>query len=235
MFTARAVALSRRSTQNLETIREDAGTFVDIVKFAMRGLRAPTVASFGEGNLLGGQQPQCTAVPRVSGSRRLVFVAVLVSAGLVAGAAALAAAPYSLLGREAPDFASARHRRQQRAPVGASGRGGGAQLLGQPLRSVPHAARGARSAVCRRTSRQGSRCSASMSMTIRRARSSLRRAQSVGFPLLLDPEKTVSRRYHVDNLPMTRAHRPRRRSCATCIATTAARKMRCTCSSCARC
>jgi peroxiredoxin len=29
------------------------------------------------------------------------------------------------------------------------------------------------------------------------------KGQSVGFPLLLDPEKSVSRRYQVDNLPMT--------------------------------
>ena len=41
------VALTRRSAQFFEMMREVAATFVDIVKFAMRGLLAPTVASFG--------------------------------------------------------------------------------------------------------------------------------------------------------------------------------------------
>src|SRR6185437_2668596 len=98
------VALSRRCSQNLESIREPAGTFVDIVKFAMRGLRARSVASFGEGNPLGASHAQCSAVLCVIGARRLIVVAALASAALAAGAAAFAAAAYGLLGREAPDF-----------------------------------------------------------------------------------------------------------------------------------
>lgn len=168
----------------------------------MRGLRAPTVASFGEGNLLGGQQPQCTAVPRVSGSRRLVFVAVLVSAGLVAGAAALAAAPYSLLGREAPDFGL-------HAIAGSNVR-----LSEYRGEVVVLSFWGSRCAPCRTQLAALDRSlqtyqSAGLKVFGINVDDDQTRAlefansQSVGFPLLLDPEKTVSRRYNVDNLPMT--------------------------------
>src|SRR5262245_25590280 len=102
------VALSRRRAQFFESIREDARAFVDIVNFAMRGLRAPAIACSGEGIFLARTLKQRTAVPRSNGLRRLVFVALSVMGGVVSTLvlpAAQAAAPYPLLGREAPDFA----------------------------------------------------------------------------------------------------------------------------------
>src|SRR5262245_40619775 len=103
LYHARAdVALSRRCSQFFESIREDARGFVDIVNFAMRGLRAPAIACSGEGIFLARTLQQRTAVPRSNGLRRLVFVALCLTGPVVA---AFAAAPYPLLGREAPDFA----------------------------------------------------------------------------------------------------------------------------------
>src|SRR5689334_22607723 len=99
------VALSRRRAQFFESIREDARAFVDIVNFAMRGLRAPAIACSGEGIFLARTLQQRTAVPRSNGLRRLVFVALCVMGGVLLASAmqaARAAAPYPLLGREAP-------------------------------------------------------------------------------------------------------------------------------------
>ncbi|MGH8240083.1 MAG: peroxiredoxin family protein, partial [Steroidobacteraceae bacterium] len=188
--------------QNLETIREDAGTFVDIVKFAMRGLRAPTVASFGEGNPLGGQQPQCSAVPRVVRARRLVFAGVLVSAGLAAGAVALAAAAYSLLGREAPDFGL-------HAVAGSNVR-----LSEYRGEVVVLSFWGSHCAPCRtqldaldrslHTYQSAGLRVFGINVDDDQTRAlEFSKGRSVGFPLLLDPEKSVSRNYQVDNLPMT--------------------------------
>jgi peroxiredoxin len=168
----------------------------------MRGLRAPTVASFGEGNLLGGQQPQCSAVLRVSESRRLVFVAVLVSAGLALGAAALAAAPYSLLGREAPDFGL-------HAVAGSNVR-----LSEYRGEVVVLSFWGSRCAPCRtqldaldkslQTYQSAGLKVLAINVDDDQTRAlEFAKDRSVAFPLLLDPEKSVSRRYQVDNLPMT--------------------------------
>jgi len=183
-------------------MHEDAATFVDIVKFAMRGLRAPTVASFGEGNFLGGQQPLCSAVPRLSGFRRLVFVAVLVTGTLSTFGTALAAAPYALLGQEAPDFAL-------HALEGSNVR------LSEHLGDVVVLSFwGSRCGPCRtqldalekslRTYQSVGLQVFGISVDDDQAHAlEFARGRSVGFPLLLDPEKSVSRRYQVDNLPMT--------------------------------
>jgi peroxiredoxin len=182
----------------LERWHEVAATFVDIVKFAMRGLPAPTVAGFGEGFSL-------VFSSRMSGIRRLFFVSALCLGGFVASVAhsvASAAAPYALLGREAPDFAL-------HALVGSNMR------LSEHLGDVVV------------VSFWGSRCGPCSTQLDALNRSlatyqpvGLRvfgvsvdddqeraleyaKAQSVNFPLLLDPTKSVSRLYAVDNLPMT--------------------------------
>jgi peroxiredoxin len=175
-------------------MREVAVAFVDIVKFAMRGLPAPTVANFGEGIPLG--EPQTR--PRLNRARRLIFVSWL---GVVAGVA-MAAAPYSLIGKEAPDFAL-------HALVGSNVR------LSEHLGDVVV------------VSFWGSRCGpcATQLNALNRSLSTYQsvglkvfgvsvdddqvraleyaKGQSVTFPLLLDPSKSVSRLYVVDNLPMT--------------------------------
>ena len=189
-------------------MREVAATFVDIVKFAMRGLPAPTVASFGEGFLLGflwgGQQTQCSVVSR-SGGRpgrfsRLFFVSALCMGGFVASA--IAATPYSLIGREAPDFAL-------HALVGSNVR------LSENLGDVVVVTFwGSRCGPCATQLDALNRSlSTYQSVGLRvfgvsvdddQARAlEYAKGQSVSFPLLLDPSKSVSRLYQVDNLPMT--------------------------------
>ena len=148
---------------------------------------------------------QRTAVPRSNGLRRLVFVALCVVGGCLSAWAlqpAQAAAPYRLLGREAPDFAL--H-----------------ALVGSNVRLSEH--RGEVVVL----SFWGSRCSpcrmqlAALDQSLKTystvglrvfgigvdddpTRSlEFAKGQSVEFPLLLDPTKDVSRRYQVDNLPMT--------------------------------
>lgn len=189
-------------------IREVAATFVDIVKFAMRGLPAPTVASFGEGFLLGflwgGQQTQRSVVSRSSGSRvraaRLFFVSALCVSGFVGSA--LAAAPYPLIGREAPDFAL-------HALVGSNVR------LSENLGDVVVVTFwGSRCGPCAMQLDALNRSLATyQSVGLRvfgvgvdddQGRAlEYAKGQSVSFPLLLDPSKSVSRLYQVDNLPMT--------------------------------
>jgi peroxiredoxin len=187
-------------------MHEVAATFVDIVKFAMRGLPAPTVANFGEGFPLVGQQPQCSLVSRLSVYRasaaRLFFVSALIVSGLVGLASAGAAAPYPLIGREAPDFAL-------HALVGSNVR------LSEALGDVVV------------VSFWGSRCGPCSTQldALDRSLSTYKsvglrvfavsvdddqtraleyaKGRSVAFPLLLDPTKSVSRLYQVDNLPMT--------------------------------
>jgi len=177
-------------------MREVAVAFVDIVKFAMRGLPAPTVANFGEGIPLG--EPHTR--PRQHRARRLFFVSLL-GAGVLAGVA-VAAAAYPLIGKEAPDFAL-------HALVGSNVR------LSEHLGDVVV------------VSFWGSRCGpcATQLNALNRSLSTYQsvglkvfgvsvdddqvraleyaKGQSVSFPLLLDPSKSVSRLYVVDNLPMT--------------------------------
>ena len=185
-------------------MREVAVAFVDIVKFAMRGLPAPTVASFGEGIPLGEPHPRCRVVSHLSvfwaRAQRLFFVSLLSVGGL--GAVAVAAAPYPLIGKDAPDFAL-------HALVGSNVR------LSEHLGDVVV------------VSFWGSRCGpcATQLNALNRSLSTYAsvglkvfgvsvdddqvraleyaKGQSVAFPLLLDPSKSVSRTYVVDNLPMT--------------------------------
>jgi peroxiredoxin len=199
------VALSRRRAQFFESIREDARAFVDIVNFAMRGLRAPAIACSGEGIFLARTLQQRTAVPRSNGLRRLVFVALCVMGGVLLASAmqaARAAAPYPLLGREAPDFAL--H-----------------ALVGNNVRLSEHRGEvvvlsfwGSRCSPCRTQLAALDKSLKTYSSVGLRvfgigvdddpARSlEFAKGQSVEFPLLLDPTKDVSRRYQVDNLPMT--------------------------------
>jgi peroxiredoxin len=177
-----AVALSRRSAHFFASTREVAATFVDIVKFAMRGLPAPTVASFRQG------------FPLIA---RIFLACSLIWAGIAA-----AAAPYPLIGRQAPDFAL-------HALVGSNVR------LSEHLGEVVV------------LSFWGSRCGACSTQlgALNRSLSTYQsvglrvfgvsvdddqaraleyaKGQAVSFPLLLDPSKSVSRLYQVDNLPMT--------------------------------
>jgi peroxiredoxin len=165
----------------------------------MRGLRAPAIACSGEGIFLARTLQQRTAVPRSNGLRRLVFVALCVTGSVVA---AFAAAPYSLLGREAPDFAL--H-----------------ALVGSNVRLSEHRGDvvvlsfwGSRCGPCRmQLAALDKSWKTYNSVGLRvfgigvdddPARSlEFAKGQSVEFPLLLDPTKDVSRRYQVDNLPMT--------------------------------
>ena len=191
------VALSRRRAQLFESIREDARAFVDIVNFAVRGLRAPAIACSGEGFSLALTPQQRTAVSRSGGVRRLVLAALF-----AAGSLGAAPAPYSLLGREAPDFAL--H-----------------AVVGNNVRLSEHTGEvvvlsfwGSRCGPCRTQLDALDRSLKTYSTVGLRVfgigvdddplRSlEFAQAQSVGFPLLLDPSKTVSRNYQVDNLPMT--------------------------------
>jgi peroxiredoxin len=133
-------------------------------------------------------------------ARRLFFVSLLSVGGL--GAVAVAAAPYPLIGKDAPDFAL-------HALVGSNVR------LSEHLGDVVV------------VSFWGSRCGpcATQLNALNRSLSTYAsvglkvfgvsvdddqvraleyaKGQSVSFPLLLDPSKSVSRTYVVDNLPMT--------------------------------
>jgi peroxiredoxin len=145
---------------------------------------------------------QRTAVPRPSGWRRLVFVALLAVGAVGSVAALAAAAPYALIGREAPDFAL-------HAVAGTNVR-----LSEHQGEVVVLSFWSSRCSPCRT---QLSALDASLktyqSVGLRvfgigvdddPARSlEYANEQEVGFPLLLDPQKDVSRRYQVDNLPMT--------------------------------
>src|SRR5262245_33077226 len=170
----------------------------------MRGLPAPTVASFGEGIPLGEPHSRCSAVSRSNvfwaRARRLFFVSML-SIG-IAGSAIAAAPAYPLVGKEAPDFAL-------HALVGSNVR------LSEHLGDVVV------------VSFWGSRCGPCVTQlnALNRSLSTYAsvglkvfgvsvdddqvraleyaKGQSVSFPLLLDPSKSVSRLYVVDNLPMT--------------------------------
>jgi peroxiredoxin len=126
----------------------------------------------------------------------------LVSAGLFAGAAALAAAPYSLLGHEAPDFGL-------HAVAGSNVR-----LSEYRGEVVVLSFWGSRCAPCRtqldaldkslRTYQSAGLEVFGINVDDDQTRAlEVAKSQSVSFALLLDPEKSVSRRYEVDNLPMT--------------------------------
>ncbi len=216
-------------------MREVAATFVDIVKFAMRGLPAPTVASFGEGFLVGGQQPRSSDVSRLSRARDVSFLFPSLRVASAASSRRLAAAPYPLIGKEAPDFALHALVGQQRAAVRASGRRRGRELLGQPVRALWHAARCTQSQSLDVS--VGRACSVfGVSVDDDQVRAlEYAKGQSVSFPLLLDPSEVGE--------PCVSGGQPADDACSsivaawsvTCIATTARRMKRCTCKSCVRC
>lgn len=145
-------------------------------------------------------------VPRSNELRRLVFVALFVMGALVAiawaGRTARAAAPYALLGRPAPDFAL-------QAVAGPNVR------LSEHLGEVVVLSFwGSHCGPCRaqldalersvKTYQSVGLRVFGISVDDDQARAlEFARSQSVSFPLLLDPKKVVSRRYEVDNLPMT--------------------------------
>jgi peroxiredoxin len=163
----------------------------------------------GEGIFLALTLKQRTPVPRSRGSRRLVFAALLVTgslatASLIGGneVAWAAPAPYALLGKEAPDFAL-------HAVVGTNVR-----LSEHQGEVIVLSFWGSRCGPCRMQLAALDKSLKTYSSVGLRvfgigvdddpARSlEFAKAQSVGFPLLLDPTKTVGRNYQVDNLPMT--------------------------------
>lgn len=139
-------------------------------------------------------------------ARRIVLEALLVAAGLVAFssffATAFAAAPYALLGREAPDFA---------LPAVAGSNVRLSEHLGDV---VVLSFWGSRCGPCRaqlealdksvQTYQSVGLRVFGISVDDDQARAvEFAKSQSVGFPLLLDSKKLVSRSYEVDNLPMT--------------------------------
>lgn len=148
--------------------------------------------------------PRCCFVSRVSVfracARRLFFVSLLAVGGLAG--VAVAAAPYRLIGKEAPDFAL-------RALVGSNVR------LSESLGDVVVVSFwGSRCGPCATQLNALDRSLSTyasvglkvfgVSVDDDQARAlEYAKGQSVSFPLLLDPAKSVSRLYDVDNLPMT--------------------------------
>jgi peroxiredoxin len=138
--------------------------------------------------------------------RRLFFVSALGLGGLVAmalvGSPARAAAPYPLLGREAPDFAlhalvgsNVRLSEHLGDVVVVSFWGSRCGPCGMQLDALNRSLATYQSA--------GLRVFA-VSVDDDQARAlEYAKGQSVTYPLLLDPSKSVSRLYQVDNLPMT--------------------------------
>ncbi|MEJ1962490.1 MAG: TlpA disulfide reductase family protein [Gammaproteobacteria bacterium] len=135
-------------------------------------------------------------------ARGFFFVSALGVCGLVAIAPASAAAPYPLIGREAPDFAL-------HALVGSNVRL--SEALGDVVvvtfwgsRCGPCGTQlGALNRSLSTYSSVGLRVFG-VSVDDDQARAlDYAKAQPVSFPMLLDPAKSVSRLYEVDNLPMT--------------------------------
>jgi len=203
------VALSRRRAQFFESIREDACRSLTLLTSLCEGCPRQRSLAWRRKFFLALMLKQRTAVPRSMGTRRLVFVALLMTGSLVMGtfiagspAVWAAPAPYSLLGKEAPDFAL--H-----------------ALVGNNVRLSEHRGEvivlsfwGSRCGPCRMQLDALDRSSKTYQSVGLRvfgigvdddpARSlEFAKAQGVEFPLLLDPTKSVSRNYQVDNLPMT--------------------------------
>ena len=157
--------------------------------------------SVGEGSLLSWQRPN-GPVWRELAARRARVLRVLVTALLAAFAARAAEPPYALIGQSAPDFAL-------HAAVG-----GNARLSEHRGEVVVLSFWSSRCTPCRT---QLTALNRSLS-TYRSAGLAMfgigvdddpgqalefARSAGVGFALLLDPGKGVSRSYQVDNLPMT--------------------------------
>ena len=130
--------------------------------------------------------------------RRAAFIGwSAVAAALVANAA-----PYSLLGQSAPDFAL----RQVAGPNVrlSEHRGDVVVVTFWGSRCGPCSPQLAALERSRRTFASAGLRIFGVNVDDDQARAlEYASAQSVGFPLLLDPGKTVSRLYRVDNLPMT--------------------------------
>jgi peroxiredoxin len=134
--------------------------------------------------------------------RRLFFVSLFAVGGVATWASVLAAAPYALVGKAAPDFAL-------HALVGSNVR------LSEHLGDVVVLSFwGSRCGPCSTQLEALDRSLATyQSVGLRVFAVSVdddqgraleyAKGQSVSFPLLLDPSKSVSRLYQVDNLPMT--------------------------------
>jgi peroxiredoxin len=122
--------------------------------------------------------------------------------GVIACGAVAAAATYSLLGKEAPDFAL-------RAVSGpnvrlSEYRGDVVVLSFWGSRCVPCATQLAALASSLKTYESAGLKILGVGVDDDAAHArDFANAQSVAFPLLLDPKKDVSRRYLVDNLPLT--------------------------------
>jgi peroxiredoxin len=185
------------------------GPFVDSVKFAMRGFTARgvpvAVACFAEGYFLSLQRPE-GAMQRHLRRRytpaRLSLGLRLSLAAITFCAPALADTSYALVAHEAPDFAL--H----------AIAGGNVRLSEHRGDVVILSFWGSRCTPCREQL-------AALNRTLATYRSAglqvyginvdddqtralaYAHGESVTFPLLLDPEKAVSRSYLVDNLPMT--------------------------------
>jgi peroxiredoxin len=179
-----------------EFAAEDAAAFVDIVKFAMQRLPAPTVAAAAR-KFIERASLESARVRRLNRVRQVFCATVLAACAL-----AVPAATYSLLGKEAPDFAL-------HAVAGANvrlseHRGEVVVLSFWGSRCAPCAMqlsaldRSFRTYTAAGLQVFGINVDDDQSRALENARSI-----SVGFPLLLDPGKSVSRSYDIDNLPMT--------------------------------
>lgn len=149
------------------------------------------------------QRPKGPVLRRVGPGGRCVSAALAVLIAFGAGMASLAQPAYFLLGREAPDFAL-------RAVAGSNvrlseHRGDVVVLSFWSSRCAPCrtqlAALDRSLATYRSAGLQMYGINVDDDQT--RAVEFARGGQAVSFELLLDPEKAVSRRYEVDNLPMT--------------------------------
>ena len=185
------------------------GSFVDSVKFAMRGFTAPrgpsgAAASFAEGYFLSWQRPEGAMQRRLwwYDAIKLSFGSRLWLAAIAFCAPAFADTSYALLAHAAPDFAL--H----------AIAGGNVRLSEHRGDVVILSFWGSRCTPCRAqlaalNHSLGTYRSAGLQVYGINVDDDQSRAlafahgEAVTFPLLLDPEKAVSRSYLVDNLPMT--------------------------------
>jgi peroxiredoxin len=183
-----------------------AASFVDSVNCAVQFCALGAArASLGEGSLLSWQRPNGPVWRQEAARRQTARVVARFGAALLALAGGLAGAappPYALIGQSAPDFAL-------HAAVG-----GNARLSEHRGEVVVLSFWSSRCTPCRTQLESLNRSlttyrSAGLAMfgigvddDPLQARE-FARSNQVGFSLLLDPGKGVSRSYQVDNLPMT--------------------------------
>jgi peroxiredoxin len=184
------------------------GSFVDSVKFAMRGFTAreapAAVACFAEGYFLSLQRPEGAMQRHLwrYHATELSLGLWLCVAAIAFCAPALADTSYPLVAHEAPDFAL--H----------AIAGGNVRLSEHRGDVVILSFWGSRCTPCRAQLSALNRSLATyrsaglqvygINVDDDQSRAlAFAHGESVTFPLLLDPEKAVSRSYQVDNLPMT--------------------------------